>query len=118
MRDRETYLSYFIMAEELKEDIGNPDFYKHLRLPKDEKLKSLYPLIMKKIPKKVTWSTITLHTEPTVEYVMYNRSDKKTISDSHVNLLEKFGERTVESAVSNIDYGEYYFDIYLQEEKA
>lgn len=105
------------MPEEEKENIGNPDYYKVLRLPKDKKLKSLYPLVIKKIPKRVNWATITLHVEPLTDYVMYNHNEKKVISDSHVNLLEKFGERTVRFACSNIDYGEYYFDIFLEEEK-
>ena len=103
--------------EELeKEDIGNPDYFTIYRLPKKHTLKDIIEWVMKKIPKRVAWATVTLHIAPLEDYVIYDHSDKKILKDRRKSeTVENYKDKEIAKIVSNIDYNEYYFDIYFKE---
>lgn len=102
--------------EELKEENGNPNFFTVYRLPKKRTLKDIIEWVMKKIPKRVAWATITLHIAPLEDYVIYDHNDKRILKDRRKSeTVETYKDTEVVRVVSNIDYNEYYFDIYFKE---
>ena len=96
---------------------GDPDYYKVLKIPEKTCLMNYIPNLIKRIPNKVNWATITIHldndTEDLFPYVVYDHNNKKIIRDRRQFANEHFGKNLVLRAVSNIDYGEYYYDIWI-----
>ena len=104
------------MDNEELENNGNPDFYTVYRLPKKHTLKDIIEWVMKRIPKRVAWATVTLHIAPLDDYIIYDHNDKKILKDRRKSeTVENYKDKEIVKIVSNIDYNEHYYDIYFKE---
>ena len=100
-------------TEEVDTDV---EYFKVHRLPKNHSVKDIIDYVMKKIPKRVTWATVTLHINKLDDCVVYDHDNKRILKDRrHSEIVESYHKKNVVRLVSNILYNEHYYDIYLKE---
>lgn len=112
------YTNSMSVISDEPELIGDPNYYKQLKIKEGTTVSDALDIYLKKIPKRISYAKIHLRINDIGRYCVYEHDKRKIIRDRREYTRETYGGCIVKEAYSNIDWGEHYYTFCIDAPKA